>query len=362
MSDSPNRRPSKARPGGVKTQRCQERKHSNSKLLRHDFLPGFEKIPLPVDLSRPLGRGAHRMASPGSALRQGCEKAERTRVNRNTAGGRSRPRPLPGAPALHEMRSALLRELQEPRSQLTFDNARARSALLRAHRTPLSLLGVLRRSSRANWADKDKLTHALLQEYSRHPDSLWTALLIVAYLPMLARLRRRIRASRQLSGELDLIIVEAFSQVVANYYPQRWRSYACVRLRQQTARAVFREIRQETKREALCVGSDVTDLVGEPLPAWSHLPPHSWSEMNVHERSQLLDWLRKHAANLIGRSKLELVISTVLLGEDLRAYVARTRPALPPEPATREYARLKRERSRTLSSLKTALQTRVRPH
>jgi hypothetical protein len=255
----------------------------------------------------------------------------------------------------HALKDALRRELSHPSSQMIFDQARNRTPLLQDHSTPLSVLAVLHDVD-GDWREKDALTRVLIQQQQHQPDQLWTALLVAAYLPMLTRLRRRVRKGGLPSEDLDQLVLYDFLLTVVDFPLQRCPHHTCIRLRQRTARGFFRTMAAEKRLSALFIEDDVADLTVEPLPPWSLVRPRSRRDLDTDERLELAAMLRERIGEVIEVDKLDLVIATVLLQEDLRAYVARTRAELSPDNTAREYERLKRQRSRTLARVREILE------
>lgn len=128
----------------------------------------------------------------------------------------------------------------------TFDDGRTREPALAADPSILAVLAVLADASEATYPERDALTRALLAEQQRAPSKLWSAALLLAYAPMLTRLRRRLLSSAVDRDELDLLVIEAFLEAAQGYPLEHRRpGHTALYLRQDTQRAVFKLLKLE---------------------------------------------------------------------------------------------------------------------
>jgi hypothetical protein len=252
------------------------------------------------------------------------------------------------------IKDALRRELSHVRCQEVYDRARSRTPLLSNHSTPLSVLAVMHDKT-GSWDEKDALTRALVREQQDAPDEVWTALLIAAYLPMLRKLRRRVLERPPFGVDLDQLTVSCFLSTVGNFRLARHTHHTCLRLRQRTARAFFQKLKAEKRYAPLFSPIELDEELLNANSAWSHLRPRTRRELDDDEHVELAAMLRERVGQAIAAEKLDLVIATALLREDLRTYVARTFTGASPAALEREYERLKRRRSRTLAHLRKIL-------
>jgi len=206
-----------------------------------------------------------------------------------------------------------------------------------------------------SWDEKDALTRVLIREQQDAPDELWTALLLAAYFPMLRKLRRRVRGRPPFGVDLDQLTISCFLTTVEKFRLAHHTHHTCVRLRQGTARAYFKTLKAEKRYASLFSPIELHENMVDVISAWSHLRPRKRRELDDDERLELVAMLRERVGNAIAADKLELVIATVLLQEDLRTYAERTCRWTSPGAVTREYERLKRQRSRTLVQLRKVL-------
>ena len=89
---------------------------------------------------------------------------------------------------------------------------------------------------------REALTRAMLEEQRETGKPLWSSALLVAYYPMLSRLRHRLVTTTVTSEELDQVVVAAFLAAVSEVPLDLDR--LPMRLRQRTERQVFTYLRK----------------------------------------------------------------------------------------------------------------------
>jgi hypothetical protein len=116
----------------------------------------------------------------------------------------------------------------------------------------------------ATHGERDALTRAVLAEHRRSSHPLWPTALMIAFSPMLASLRARIRGAVPLRApdELDQTVVTAFLESLERV---ALRTNMAARLRSATERAVFRALGREQRRQTRTVPlADEEDLSSRP--------------------------------------------------------------------------------------------------
>jgi len=115
--------------------------------------------------------------------------------------------------------------------------ARGRSThpVLAPYASPDEALRGLGLSSPLDAAARDAITLALVAEHQRTQGSLWQSLLLVAYEPMLARIRGRLFDKRDAEARLVLAFLEAVAKVSLAHPP----SCLALDLRRAVERSVF---------------------------------------------------------------------------------------------------------------------------
>lgn len=260
--------------------------------------------------------------------------------------------------------SATFREtLQAVRAQVLsapsnamFGAARARHAVLGKHATAQELLDVMHDESPGRWSEREAVTRSLIAEQQRGAaGGLWASLLLCAYYPMLSRLRHRIYGHAFDDEDLDQLVISCFLQVVAELDLAEVPDRTALRLRQRTERRVFKTVRLEQDQHR---GRAELD---EELVANEDDPREAGKRSRVEELDpeETVALLLDVAGDQVPGSNLDLVVSTMLKKEKLRAYVARVNGE--GEPDERVYQRLKRRRSRTVNRLRDLLEGALGP-
>lgn len=231
-----------------------------------------------------------------------------------------------------------------------YEQARLRVPALAAHASIATVLAVLAGTSDELYAERDELALALIREQQRAPSALWTSALLIAFTPMLLRLRGRISGNVVQRDDLDLLVVEVFLEVVQCYPVSRSAGRTALYLRQDSQRAVFRALNLEQARSDantefvvdamdLCV---LGDLVA------SEIAPEAEEE----DRQEMRMLLRERAAFHVPVERLEILEATYVWRESLGELVARRHPELDARARHSVYERLKRERQRTVAKLR----------
>lgn len=255
--------------------------------------------------------------------------------------------------SLRQLRNPLRDEVMSIKHENTFEEARAREPTLAAHASILSILAVMNDESERRYAEREALTRALVREQQGRPGPLWAGVLLIAYAPMLLRLRGRICGDAFARDDLDQMAFEAFFEAVGRFPLDARPTRIAMHLRQDTQRAVFRRLRAEQKARLRLTVLEEEALAVEEFDLFA-------SGANEHaldddEREELVELLVARVGDRVAPAKLEVVIATYLRGERLRDYVARQHGELAHDARELVYQRLKRERLRTLEKLRPLL-------
>lgn len=238
----------------------------------------------------------------------------------------------------------------------TFDDARLREPRLAEHASILSVLAVLADATESSYPERDALTRALLSEQQRAPSKLWTAALLLAYAPMLTRLRGRLLSSAVDRDELDLLVIEAFLEAVQTYpLLQRRPGHTALYLRQDTQRAVFKLLKLEHRR------ADATGELGdddEIVPLSDVVASERDPETEAGDLEEMVALLRARVAGTVSAERLDLVERTYLRGESLRDVVVAAYPDLADDALDAAYQRTKRQRARAIERIRAAFPER----
>lgn len=265
---------------------------------------------------------------------------------------------------LPNLKQALRREVLAGMHRSLFDAAKQRHPALAGHETVLSVLAVLDgRSTKQSYAEKEALIRALLEEQQAQPHPFWATVLLVAFHPMLCRLRARLAGGGLTAQDLDQLVVTAFLEAVAVYPLGGEQEHTFLFLRRATQRLVFVWLDRERRelslvqvvetRELLLIERGLLDHRREL--GWPELLPQPSAPPDPEERGQLAAFLAGRLAGVLDAESLELAIATFVHGERLRTFAERACADLPIEQRGREYQRLKRRRLRTIATMRREL-------
>ena len=199
-----------------------------------------------------------------------------------------------------------------------------------------------------------------MAEYRESKKSCWLAAILVAYAPMVRRLRRGCCGNDIPPDELDqLMITELIDTIDTCPLDRRW---LCMELCRCTRRRVFKYLNMERAMrrlvcsvapdqlaydeatEAMLMASDSAESVHGSAAAAIGRDPE--------ERAICIAYLRDRAGDALDSEKLDLVIATRIDGERLTRYVARHYPASSNTERRRVYQRIKRRHSRAMAKLR----------
>jgi hypothetical protein len=273
--------------------------------------------------------------------------------------------------SLNEMMTALEIEVNAPRNRKLFEEAKRHQPELRDYEDVFSAFAVLGNETPADYGDKEPLTRAILREAQRRPLPYWNAVLVVAFYPMLVKLRRSITGGALPADDLDQLILTVFLEVAGQFPLQFRRDRTCMYLRQMTRREVFARIRHEQRlREKLSFQSPENmrrlkaelELYGL-VSNWPEIKPSADRQVNLDDDADLVNldddadlvlFLLDHAGDLLDGDKFELVVTTLVRREMISSYVDRIHPGLTKPERSRVYQRIKRRHSRALVLLREA--------
>lgn len=257
--------------------------------------------------------------------------------------------------SLSRLRSDLMRTLRTTAADGELARAQAHREELRAYPTVLSVLLEMQDQSPERYPQRDLLTRVLVAEAQASQPAVWTSALVVAYLPMLIRLRGRLVSDTIARSDLDQIVLEAFIEVVARFPLEKRRDRTAMRLRQETQRAVFKALAADRKEHA-----ELRRLVDDVTraPDLELLRPSEPEVLSEEDRGELERALRQHLYASGDAAVCDLVCRTTLGGERLVSYVRRLHPTASEGELRRVYNRLKRRRERALARVRRSIEGR----
>ena len=255
-----------------------------------------------------------------------------------------------------QMIRSLRGEVFSRRNALLFDEARTRHDALDRHTTIASVLGVLDDERRLAYVEKEALTRALVAEQQATPSSYWSAVLLLAYYPMLSRLRHRIYGDSVASCDLDQIVITTFLSVVAGFPLKEKNDRIAMHLRQRTQRRVFRMLREDQRRQGVVLLADPEELERVEATEWPIAAPTGHrGPRNPSDAATVVSLLVEHGADILDGECFDLVTATSICGRRIPDYLQRVAPELDRDDRAREYQRIKRRHSRAIARLRPVL-------
>ncbi len=116
-----------------------------------------------------------------------------------------------------------------------YARGRAAERALAAFASPHELLAALDLPSETTAASRDAITLALIAQHQRASHPLWQSLLLVAYEPLFAGVRKRLHDKRDAEARIVLAFLEAIAKISLAHPP----SLLALDLRRSVERSVF---------------------------------------------------------------------------------------------------------------------------
>jgi hypothetical protein len=159
--------------------------------------------------------------------------------------------------SLRTIRRDLVLEVRAARNAVVFNKAKASVPAFTTFDAVDDLVAALSDDAASTIAGREQIVAAILVEHRARPHALWSALLLIAYTPMLGRLASRVRADDEEEQAIFVAFLDAARRVAAE--PGR----IAIRLRCMTQEAVFRALGRESRRDEVHV--EIDDARDEPL-------------------------------------------------------------------------------------------------
>lgn len=206
---------------------------------------------------------------------------------------------------------------------------------------------------------RERLARFLIAQAQGSKDPVWTAVLIVAFVPMLNRLRGGLRGRLFEREELDQIVVAAFVEVVASFPLEARGDRTAMYLRQDTRRAVLRVLTDEQRARAeQCALRDRAKVDREVNPPREFNPfteSASGNEPNEEERWDLERLVRALLEKTRDARHADLICRTTVGGQSVASYVDELHPGTSGAERDRLYELFYRRRRRALERLRATI-------
>lgn len=274
----------------------------------------------------------------------------------NSPGPRRHQPPIPTGDTkpwdtFRRLFSGLRDEVRSSKHNARFREAQARHTSLLEHDTVASVLAVLT-DGRARYAEKDRLTRAVITERQAGNSMFWAAVALVGYYPMLNRLRQRVHESGS-ADDLDQLIVTSFLGVVTEYPLDVCLDQTGMRLQDRTEREVVR---------ALCAEQDELRLFRTDQEEHEHTPWLGYRRTGTpvfgspFDIADIATVLLEDSGDLLDSETLHLVVTTLLTNHRIAKCLDVALPELDPLERRRAEQRTKRRHRRALARIESALE------
>lgn len=278
---------------------------------------------------------------------------------------------------LKKTTAALRKEIRGQRNQRVFDEAKQRHSVLAHHADVESVLAVLAEDCPQAYLEREGLAQALIMEHQRRPHRLWSAILTIAYYPMLCMLRVRTMSDAMSAEELDHVVVACFLEVLGRLPMEPRRIKTSVRLRSKTRRKLFRLLRKEQRRQGRVFNRDTEGLLdleqerfelGIPeemavdrSSLWPESRPRSNPPKNEKDQAAAVRFLFELLGDDVLPEDVEVLIATQVRGETVARFARLFSHGVTPVERRRIYERIKRRHSRALARLRARIAERCVP-
>jgi hypothetical protein len=234
------------------------------------------------------------------------------------------------ATTLEHVTKEVLRSRQAARF---LEEARVRQPALVAFETAEALVAALDLRSPLCADERASLVGALVAESRRAPAAIWSSLILVAFAPMLRRLRARF--GRRPNEDLDQEILASFLDAVRTVGAG---PHLALALRWRTEKLVYRAVRSDRR-------------AAEMLPFDEETHPADVFELEAVRKAATAEVVR--IVESLGAGDLvEVLLTTNGGAEQLKAYAARTYAGRTKKGLAAEYDRLCRARLRLVRDLR----------
>jgi hypothetical protein len=214
-----------------------------------------------------------------------------------------------------------------------YDAARAQHRELAPYASPRDVLRALRPGSSLSDFERDALLVAVLGDHQRAPEPVWQSILLVAFEPMLVRLRKRIHGKRD-AEDRDQDVLLGFLEAIRAV---RVGPFVVHGIRWATQAHVFGAVRRDRLERGHAPFDDDRTRVGPPgLPTFEKVAAAEMMELFEAEG---------------GKELLEAVVVTEASDEPLSEYVERVYAERSPRERASLYDRLWRARKKVLAEI-----------
>ncbi|MGO8992423.1 MAG: hypothetical protein ACLQVI_03785 [Polyangiaceae bacterium] len=248
--------------------------------------------------------------------------------------------------SLSTLLDQLKKTLSNAQTERTYSQARSRHRALQPYESIGALVAVTARGSSIFAIDREAILAAIVAELQLSPERLWQPLLLVAFTPMLIRIRASL--GRPGSEDLDQSVLLAFLEAARSPV---CRSYVARNLRLLTQARLFAERRREHRAVELLVFDEEThpcDLFGEDAAGSTC---EARSAPKAHHQAAAAELVRIIEAEG-GEELRELLLTTYGDDDSVREFVDRAYADSDDVVRARASKRLRRARKQVFAKLR----------
>jgi hypothetical protein len=255
---------------------------------------------------------------------------------------------------LCDLNARLRADVTRSKCQAFFESARGREPTLANHDSIRSILREIECTHPATYESREELFRAVLREHQLGITSLWGALLLIAFSPMLCHLRYRARSTVIDVYDVEQFIVEGFLVAIATQRTEPCNRSIAASLRVRTYEFVFSRL--DAERRFLRRRARLAQIINpdDAFELWLRPIGNILSDDEVDELAGLLFTA---VGSFLPKHKLDVVIATRLRGISIREYIEECRASVADasDITTQELNRIAREQTRTLERLRMIL-------
>jgi len=249
----------------------------------------------------------------------------------------------------------LRRSLDSKESAAVLHGAGARHVDLSAYPSVPAALAAMANPDTTTYPDKESITRAAISECQKYPHNFWVSFLLLAFLPMLRRIRYRVRPTVISADDLDQSVIDSFLCAVRDFPLDLYPTHTCLQLRRATQRAVFSAVNMEIKMANSAVeyrDEIYSETCSDSTPLGDRIP----ATLSADDREDASHTLRKRLSRyMMPNPALDLVAESARTPRRLRALVQAALWDQDEEVRERTYQRVKKARNRLKHALRPIL-------
>lgn len=242
------------------------------------------------------------------------------------------------------IRTAIARDLRSSKTASLFEVARQSNPVLEPYPSIAAVLTAMDDDSQKSYVQREALTRALIKEHQAHRGPPWASMLLVAYYPMMSRVRAEAHRNAFDRDDLDQLVITFFLDAIRWFPLSRIPDKTAMRLKNMTRDRVIREITRERRKRRESIALVDVALMSDGFNPFAE----SVSAESELDLKLMAADLRELVAGRVEEKNIDLVVSTLVYGERLRDYIRRTRCLTTETQLNRTYQRLKKRRTRAL--------------